>query len=76
MSLIDERLLEGRMTQIEQARSWSPRGISRFETLIRSGEEIALHRANPLAFARDRGVAEAEAIDLFLHAARAAPRSR
>jgi class 3 adenylate cyclase len=71
MTAIDERLLESRMTQIEQARSWSPRVISRFETLIRTGDEVGLYRANPLAFARDRGVAEPEAIDLFLHAARA-----
>ncbi|HTO63490.1 MAG TPA: DUF5939 domain-containing protein [Bradyrhizobium sp.] len=59
------------MTQIEQARTWSPRVISKFETLIRSGDEVSLYRANPLAFARDRGVAEPESIDLFLHAARA-----
>jgi len=71
MTSIDERLLETRMTQIEQARTWSPRVISKFETLIRSGEETSVHRANPLAFARDRGVAEPEAIDLFLYAARA-----
>ena len=71
MTSIDERLLEKRMTEIEQARSWSPRVISKFETLIRSGDEVSVHRANPLAFARDRGVAEAESIDLFLHAARA-----
>lgn len=71
MTSIDERLLESKMTQIEQARAWSPRVISKFETLIRSGEEVSVYRANPLAFARDRGVAEAESIDLFLHAARA-----
>jgi class 3 adenylate cyclase len=71
MTSIDERLLETRMTQIEEARSWSPRVISKFETLIRSGDEVSLYRANPLAFARDRGVAEPESIDLFLHAARA-----
>jgi hypothetical protein len=59
------------MTQIEQARTWSPRVISKFETLIRSGDEVSVDRANPLAFARDRGVAEPESIDLFLHAARA-----
>ncbi|MGT2472142.1 DUF5939 domain-containing protein [Paraburkholderia terrae] len=68
---IDERLLENKMTQIEQARAWSPRVISKFETLIRSGDEVSVYRANPLIFARDRGVAEAESIDLFLHAARA-----
>lgn len=71
MTSIDERLLENKMTEMEQARAWSPRVISKFETLIRSGDEISAHRANPLAFARDRGVAEAESIDLFLHAARA-----
>ncbi|MGY4627592.1 DUF5939 domain-containing protein [Bradyrhizobium sp. USDA 4486] len=71
MTSIDERLLENKMTQIEQARTWSPRVISKFETLIRSGDEVSLYRANPLAFARDRGVTEPESIDLFLHAARA-----
>jgi class 3 adenylate cyclase len=71
MTSLDERLLESRMTEIEQARIWSPRVISKFETLIRSGEEVSVYRANPLAFARDRGVTEPESIDLFLHAARA-----
>ncbi|TFV35070.1 adenylate/guanylate cyclase domain-containing protein [Bradyrhizobium frederickii] len=71
MTSIDEWLLESKMTQIEQARAWSPRVISKFETLMRSGDEVSLYRANPLAFARDRNVAEPESIDLFLHAARA-----
>jgi hypothetical protein len=71
MTSIDERLLENKMTQIEQARPWSPRVISKFEMLIRGGDEVSVYRANPLAFARDRGVAEPESIDLFLHAARA-----
>lgn len=71
MTSIDERLLETKMIQIEQARTWSPRVISKFETLIRSGDEVSVYRANPLAFARDRAVGESESIDLFLHAARA-----
>jgi class 3 adenylate cyclase len=58
------------MTEIEQARSWSPRVISKFETLIRSGDDLSLYRVNPLAFARDRGITEAECIDLFLYATR------
>ena len=70
MTSIDERLLDSKMVQIEQARAWSPRVISKFETLIRTGDEGTVYRANPLAFARDRGVAEPESIDLFLHAAR------
>jgi class 3 adenylate cyclase len=70
MTLIDDRLLESKMTEIEQARSWSPRVISKFETLIRSGDDGSLYRVNPLAFARDRAIAETESIDLFLHATR------
>ena len=70
MTNIQERLLESKMTEIEQARSWSPRVISKFETLIRSGDDQSLYRVNPLAFARDRAIAEAESIDLFLHATR------
>ena len=70
MTIIQERFLERKMTDIEQARSWSPRVISKFETLIRSGDDLSLHRINPLAFARDRGIAEPESIDLFLHATR------
>src|SRR5436190_16608963 len=70
MTNIAERLLESKMTEIEQARSWSPRVLSRFETLIRSGDDLSLYRVNPLAFARDRAISEAESIDLFLHATR------
>jgi len=70
MTNIEERLLESKMTEIERARSWSPRVISKFETLIRSADDQSLYRINPLAFARDRAIAESESIDLFLHATR------
>src|SRR4029453_15858770 len=70
MTLVENGLLERKMTEIEQARSWSPRVISKFETLIRSADDLSLCRVNPLAFARARAIAETEAIDLFLHAAR------
>jgi Family of unknown function (DUF5939) len=70
MTRLDERLLESKMTGIEQVWSWSPRVISKFEPLVRSGDELVLYRVNPLAFARDRAIAEGEAIDLFLYATR------
>ena len=70
MTNVQERLLESKMTEIEQARSWSPRVISKFETLIRGGDDLPLYRVNPLAFARERAISEAESIDLFLHATR------
>lgn len=36
--------------------------------LLRSGTEEALYRINPIQFATEKSIAEAEAIDLFLHA--------
>ena len=54
------------MIEIEQARSWNPRVISKFETPIRRGDDLSLYRINPLAFPRDRAIAEAESIDLLL----------
>jgi class 3 adenylate cyclase len=70
MQSVQERLLESKMTEIEQARAWSPRVISKFETMIRSADDLSLYRINPLTFARDRAIIETESIDLFLHAAR------
>ncbi|MBX4929033.1 class 3 adenylate cyclase [Rhizobium binae] len=70
MSDVQERLLDNKMTEMELARSWSPRVISKFESLIRSGDDFSLYRINPLAFARDHAISEAESIDLFLHATR------
>lgn len=70
MTYVQERLLESKMTEIRQARPWSPRVISKLETLIRSRDDVSLYRVNPLAFARDQVIGEAESIDLFLHATR------
>ena len=69
MTGIDEKLLEERLTTLESARSWTPRLISKLESHIRSASDAELLRINPLRFATDKGLAEAETIDLFLHAA-------
>jgi len=66
--MIDEKKLEERLVALEAAKSWSPRVVSRLETLLRSGADEALYRINPIQFATEKSVAEAEAIDLFLHA--------
>src|SRR5579872_3626714 len=66
--MIDEKKLEERLVALEAAKSWSPRVISRLETLLRTGADEALYRINPIAFASEKSIAEAEAIDLFLHA--------
>ncbi|HTO63645.1 MAG TPA: DUF5939 domain-containing protein [Bradyrhizobium sp.] len=66
--MIDEKKLEERLVALEAAKSWSPRVVSRLEMLLRSGTDEALYRINPIRFATEKSIAEAEAIDLFLHA--------
>ena len=66
--MIDEKKLEERLVALEAAKSWSPRVVSRLETLVRSGTDEALYRINPIQFATEKSIAEAEAVDLFLHA--------
>ena len=70
-SAIDEEALEGRLADLEAARPWSPRLVSKLETLIRSGDDFELFRINPYRFAADNGLDDTEAVDLLLHAARA-----
>ena len=53
---------------LEAAKSWSPRVVSRLEMLLRSGTDEELYRINPIQFATEKSIAEAEAIDLFLRA--------
>jgi class 3 adenylate cyclase len=65
---INEPELDERLATLETVRTWSPRVISKLESLIRTGDDRALFRINPLTFAAERNIAEAEAIDLFLHA--------
>jgi hypothetical protein len=60
--MIVEKKLEERLVALEAAKSWSPRVVSRLEMLLRSGTEEELYRINPIQFAVDKSVAEAEAI--------------
>jgi class 3 adenylate cyclase len=66
----DLALLDARLAALEGARAWSPRLLAKFEALLTGADEAQLVRMNPLAFAREKGVATAEALDLFLHAAK------
>jgi class 3 adenylate cyclase len=68
VNLVDERTLDERLARLESARAWSPRVVSRLEALIRTSDDAALFRVNPLTFAKERELEQGEAIDLFLHA--------
>lgn len=66
-AIVNEGLLDARLSAMEAARSWSPRLVSRLESMIRSAPDEQLHRISPFEFAAQRGIGEAEAIDLLLH---------
>ena len=66
--MLNEQVLEERLAKLEAARAWSPRVVSRLEALLRSEAEEAVFRVNPIQFANEKGIAEDEAVDLFLHA--------
>ncbi len=68
VGLVDEGALDEGLARLEAARAWSPRVVSRLETLIRTGDDAALFRVNPFSFAAERGIERGEAVDLFLHA--------
>ena len=65
---ISESVLEQAFGSLEGARKWSPRVVSRLESMVRHGEDRDLFRINPLKFATQFGIAEPEAVDLFVHA--------
>lgn len=67
---LDEQALDEKLEALEKARAWSPRTISKLETFVRTADDFALFRVNPLRFGLDKNIAEAEVIDLFLHAAK------
>ena len=66
--MLNEQVLEERLARLEAARTWSPRVVSRLEALLRSEAEEAVFRVNPIQFGSEKGIAETEAVDLFLHA--------
>jgi class 3 adenylate cyclase len=68
---INDQQLDERLSQLEQARHWSPRVMSKLETFIRSAQDFDLLRVNPVQYAVERSMTEAEALDLFLHATKA-----
>ena len=67
---VNEAELEQRLGLVEMARSWSPRVIAKLENVIRSYQDDDLYRFNPVRYAIQTGMAESEAIALFLHATR------
>ncbi len=60
---LNEPLLGNKLTQLEEACLWSSRVISKLETTIRTADDYALFRVNPLQYAKEKEMAEAERLD-------------
>jgi len=67
---VNDQQLNERLSQLEQARPWSPGVMAKLETFIRSAPDFDLFRVNPVQYAAERTMTEAEALDIFLHAAK------
>lgn len=68
---VNDNYLEDILAKVERARIWSPRVISKLENSIRTASDDELFRLSPLQWAAQKNVDEYEAIDLFLHGAKA-----
>lgn len=69
-SVVNEQRLDEKLEQLELAKKWGPRVISKFEALLQSDDDFDLFRINPIRYAEEQRIDHDEAIDLFLHAAR------
>ena len=68
---VNDDYLEEILVKIEGVRNWSPRVISKLESCVRTADDEDLFRVSPLEWALQKNVDEYEAVDLFLHSAKA-----
>jgi class 3 adenylate cyclase len=67
---ISESVLKQRLSELKSARQWNPLVISNLEDFIRTADDYDLFRVNPIEYSQARGMPDAEAIDLFIYAAK------
>jgi class 3 adenylate cyclase len=68
---VNDNTLEEALEKVESVRNWSPRLISKLENSIRTANDEDLFRISPLHWAVQKNMDEYEAVDLFLHGAKA-----
>lgn len=68
---MNEVLLREKLAAVAGARAWAPGLVDRLGSLVRAEDPFVPYRVNPLRFARDAGASDADAVTLFLVAARA-----
>lgn len=69
-SPVDDRILKQCLSELAAARHWESSVLTTLETFVRTADDYELFRVNPIRYASSTGLADAEAIELFIHAAK------
>jgi class 3 adenylate cyclase len=69
-SPVNESLLSQRLGALGSARSWAPNVLPELERFIRTADDYDLFRVNPIQYGGGVALSEADAIELFVHAAK------
>jgi class 3 adenylate cyclase len=68
---VNERLLSQRLGALGSVRGWAPNVLPDLERFIRTADDYDLFRINPIHYGGLAGLSDANAIELFVHAANA-----
>jgi len=69
-SPVNESLLSQRLGALGSARSWASNVLPELERFIRTADDYDLFRVNPIQYGGAVDLSEADAIELFVHAAK------
>jgi class 3 adenylate cyclase len=69
-SPVEDVLLSRRLGALRSAKNWAPNVLPELEHFIRTADDYDLFRVNPIQYGGLVNLSEAEAIELFVHAAK------
>ena len=69
-SPIDDNVLTERISDLESAKVFDPQVLAELESFVRKADDYHLFRINPIQYGSNTGLSEADAIELFIHAAK------
>ncbi|MBM4263918.1 MAG: adenylate/guanylate cyclase domain-containing protein [Deltaproteobacteria bacterium] len=69
-SPVDEIVLRQRLSELAAAKAWASPVLPALEHFIRTADDYDLFRVNPIHYGSTAGLSEADAIELFIHAAK------
>ena len=67
---INESVLKERLSELAAVKSWNSRALPTLEATIRTADDYDLFRINPIRYGGTADLSDADAIELFVHAAK------